>query len=97
MGFAVAPKLTQSSWIEWKRKLKHSKKTEKSFIVVRHPFERLVSAYRDKLERSHAVDYEVDFYYKKYGEKIVKKYRQKAIDIFGQDFFRLSSIYIVCN
>ena len=95
MGLAVAPKLTRSSWIEWKRKLKRSKKTEKSFIIVRHPFERLVSAYRDKLERSKAVDYKVDYFYKRYGGKIVKKYRQKAINLFGQDFFRLSSISII--
>ena len=93
MGLAVAPKLKRSSWIQWKTNLERNNKTETNFIetnfiVVRHPFERLVSAYRDKLERSHADNYEKDFYYKKYGQKIVKKYRQKATSIFGKDFFR---------
>ena len=83
MGLAVAPKLKRSSWIQWKTNLNRNNKTEKTFIVVRHPFERLLSAYRDKLERSNV------YYYKKYGEKIVKTYRQKAINIFGKDFFRL--------
>ena len=88
MGLAVAPKLKRSSWIQWKTNLEQNNKTETNFIVVRHPFERLVSAYRDKLERSHADNYQTDFYYKKYGQKIVKKYRQKAISIFGKYFFR---------
>ena len=83
MGRAVAPSLTRSSWIRWKSNLVRNNVNETSFIVVRHPFERLVSAYRDKLERSNV------YYYKKYGEKIVQKYRQKAINIFGKDFFRL--------
>lgn len=46
------------------------------FMIVRHPFERLVSAYRDKLEninigREHGVLH----FYEKYGKKIVAKYR----------------------
>ena len=88
MGLAVAPKLKRSSWIQWKTNLEQNNKTETNFIVVRHPFERLVSAYRDKLERSHVDNYQTDFYYKKYGQKIVKKYRQKATSIFGKNFFR---------
>ena len=93
MGLAVAPKLKRSSWIQWKTNLERNNKTESNFIVVRHPFERLVSAYRDKLERSHADNYKTDFYYKKYGQKIVKKYRQKATSIFGKDFFRYLCMY----
>ncbi|XP_046485014.1 carbohydrate sulfotransferase 11 isoform X2 [Neodiprion pinetum] len=49
--------------------LRHTKK----FIVVRHPFERLLSAYRDKLENMESRKY----YYNKYGRHITQKYRQK--------------------
>ena len=92
MGRAVAPSLTRSSWIRWKSNLVRNNVNETSFIVVRHPFERLVSAYRDKLERTHAKNYLTDWYFKQYGQKIVKKYRAKAISIFGSDFFR----YVCC-
>ncbi|XP_050695185.1 carbohydrate sulfotransferase 13-like [Eriocheir sinensis] len=50
------------------------------FMVARHPFERVLSAYRDKLE-----DYERDlkfrggYYYSIYGKKIVKVYRKSSI------------------
>ncbi len=40
------------------------------FIFVRHPFERLVSSYRDKLAGNDA------FYKKAVGREIVRKYRQ---------------------
>ncbi|CAL4185825.1 unnamed protein product, partial [Meganyctiphanes norvegica] len=40
------------------------------FIVVRHPFERLVSCYRDKFEFAKK-----GYYYRKYGENMVKSYR----------------------
>ncbi len=57
--------------------------------MVRHPFDRLVSAFRDKLERTHANrEIQDDFYFKRYGKTIVSKYRQGAIQRFGQDFFR---------
>ncbi|KAK4318721.1 hypothetical protein Pmani_010293 [Petrolisthes manimaculis] len=48
------------------------------FMVVRHPFERVLSAYRDKLE-----NYERDlkarggYYYSIYGKRIVKVYRRE--------------------
>ena len=88
MGRAIAPIIGPVSWHKYKSMLAISNITETSFIVVRHPFERLVSAYRDKLERSHAEDYKTDFYYKKYGVKIVEKYRERALNIFGNQFFR---------
>ena len=93
MGRAVAPSLTRSSWIRWKSNLVRNNVNETSFIVVRHPFERLVSAYRDKLERTHAKNYLTDWYFKQYGQKIVKKYRAKAISIFGSDFFRYIKVH----
>ena len=54
------------------------------FIVVRHPFERLVSAFRDKLERNNL---EEPFYYRKFGKYFVDKYRKRAIDALGKDYF----------
>ncbi|KAG8232474.1 hypothetical protein J437_LFUL012706 [Ladona fulva] len=46
------------------------------FMVVRHPFERLLSAYRDKLENSKVgLEHGVLHFYQKYGRHIVEKYR----------------------
>ncbi|XP_076223610.1 carbohydrate sulfotransferase 11 isoform X2 [Nomia melanderi] len=42
------------------------------FLIVRHPFERLVSAYRDKLEHIQGRDY----YYKRFGRHITHKYHK---------------------
>ncbi|KZC14786.1 Carbohydrate sulfotransferase 12 [Dufourea novaeangliae] len=44
----------------------------KKFLIVRHPFERLVSAYRDKLEHIQGRDY----YYKRFGRHIAHKYHK---------------------
>ncbi|KAK2580455.1 hypothetical protein KPH14_006197 [Odynerus spinipes] len=50
----------------------------KKLLVVRHPFERLLSAYRDKLENS-VIGHEHGtlHFYQKYGAEIVRKYRGK--------------------
>ena len=61
-----------------------------AFIVVRHPFERLVSAFRDKLERTHGKN---QFYYHNWGKSIVQQFRQKAVDKFGIEFFSSSNNY----
>lgn len=58
-------------------------------IVVRHPFNRLVSAFRDKLERCHSVrrgrcDLKRDFYYNRYGKLIVKNHRTSYLHRFNQ-------------
>lgn len=54
-------------------------KESKKWMVVRHPFERILSAYRDKLENStiNRQDGTLHFY-EKYGRKIVAKYRGKS-------------------
>ncbi|XP_076179445.1 carbohydrate sulfotransferase 11 [Ptiloglossa arizonensis] len=50
----------------------------KKLLVVRHPFERLLSAYRDKLENSVAGrEHGTLHFYRKYGGKIVQKYRER--------------------
>jgi len=41
---------------------------------VRHPLERLLSAYRDKLEHKQGREY----YYKRFGRRIAFKYRQSS-------------------
>ncbi len=59
-----------------------------SFILVRHPFSRLVSAYRDKLERtSTQPNYLKDYYYRQYGYEAVLTFRPAAKEKFGEKFF----------
>ena len=55
-----------------------------TFIIVRNPFDRLLSAFRDKLERHNK------YYYNKYGKQIVKKYREEGIKKFGKQFYETS-------
>lgn len=50
-----------------------------SFFFVRHPFERLVTAYRSKLEHTSG-QHDGDYFYGLYGRKIVAKYR-KLVDV----------------
>ncbi|RLU14792.1 hypothetical protein DMN91_012679 [Ooceraea biroi] len=58
----------------------------RKLLVVRHPFERLLSAYRDKLENSVAGrEHGTLHFYKKYGAKIVQKYRKKDFTKPRQD------------
>ncbi|KAJ8874790.1 hypothetical protein PR048_022679 [Dryococelus australis] len=46
-------------------------------LVVRHPLERLLSAYRDKLENvKTGHEHGTLHYYSKYGRRIVSKYRR---------------------
>ena len=52
-----------------------------TFIIVRNPFDRFLSAYRDKLERFNK------YYYNKYGKDIVARYRQNGIEKFGSKFY----------
>ena len=60
----------------------------KSFVIVRHPFDRLVSAFRDKLERLHGKKpYSEEWYYVMYGRKAVK-FRKEATKKFGPEFLR---------
>ena len=53
------------------------------FLVVRHPFERVMSAYVDKMEDyQRDLKYRGGYYYAMYGADIVTKFRQKYLDKF---------------
>ena len=40
------------------------------FVIIRHPFERLVSGYKDKIENATKL-----YYFKIYGKNVIRKYR----------------------
>ena len=54
-----------------------------SLLIVRHPFERLVSAFRDKIERTHTWK----GYINDYSKNIVKMFRKKAMTYLGERYF----------
>jgi len=56
------------------------------FLVVRHPFQRVVSAYTDKLESySRDIKYRGGYYYAMYGADIVQKLRPKYQEKFPKN------------
>ena len=57
--------------------------------MYRNPFDRLVSAFKDKLEHSHNApgNPKDDFYFRKYGHKISSQYRKLAAEKFGEEYF----------
>lgn len=61
-----------------------------SFLIVREPFERLLSAYRNKLEGYR------NKYYKILGEQIVKKYRKGGKKVSKQIVFLTMSSLPIC-
>ena len=60
-------------------------------MVVRHPFERILSAYRDKLENSTAEK----FYYDQYGSFIVSQYRKRPIIGHPEPTFEEFARYLI--
>ena len=70
----------RKEWSDYVSSLNHNHNLT-GFMVVRHPFDRMVSAYRDKLERNNA------WFQKLYGQPFVSKYRQQAVEVLGIDFF----------
>ena len=56
------------------------------FLVVRHPFERIMSAYVDKLENyERDLKYRGGYYYAMYGAEIVTKFRSKYQQKFPEN------------
>ena len=52
----------------------------RSVMIVRHPFERILSAYRDKLENnSIGHEHGTMFYYERFGKNIVKRFRRENV------------------
>lgn len=56
------------------------------FLFVRHPLQRLVSTYRNKLENSH-LHSDGEGFYRKYGKVIVEKYRGNRSNSTNSDKF----------
>lgn len=81
----VAWKVTGSKGRPW-RKIQQliSGTSHSSFIVVRNPMDRLVSAYRNKLECRAGKEY----YYKEHGKKAVQSYRKAGKLKFGEERYK---------
>ena len=74
---AIVPQMVQASF---RRFIKEESKL--NFFVTRHPFTRLVSAFRDKFERYDRK------YYPEMGLGIVERYRKEAEKRFAPSDFR---------
>lgn len=61
-----------------------------TFLIVRHPFERLVSAYRDKIV--FAIPHS---YHDKLGHKIVRKYRKNYVSFKLKNIFYIFVTYFI--
>ena len=71
--------MSESSWNAWFT----LQETTTRFIIVRHPFDRLVSAFTDKIERNNLANKKL--YYNLYGKEIVRLYRKEFLSKFGSD------------
>ena len=59
-------------------------------MVVRHPLERLLSCYRDKFEKANK-----DYYYTRYGEKMVKSFRDVPKGISREEVSIIENSFIL--
>ena len=58
-------------------------------LVVRDPWDRLLSAYRDKLELGNTADQQA--FQESYGKDMVAKYRREGLERFGEGFYESNS------
>ena len=61
----------------------------RKMLIVRHPFARLLSAFRDKLElcEDHKCEVGKHYYHQRYGRHMVTRFRAAAIKRLGPDYF----------
>ena len=83
LALKITTQLTRKSWKYWvtSLELKHQKPVK--FIVVRNPFDRLVSAFRDRIER--VCPQEIWGNYHFHNKESVNKYRPAFLSKFGPD------------
>ena len=83
LALKITTQLSKKSWKYWvtSLELKHQKPVK--FIVVRNPFDRLVSAFRDRIER--VCPQEIWGNYHFHNKESVNKYRPVFLSKFGPD------------
>ena len=54
-------------------------------LIVRDPWDRLLSAYRDKLEVGTTPDQQA--FQEAYGKDMVARYRREGVERFGEDWY----------
>ena len=69
-----------ATWNTWLNQIRMKNQKETKFVVVRNPFERLVSAFRERMEVKCLTE---DM--KNFGKAIVKQFRKEYLQHFPKD------------